>query len=278
MEEKSKKQKLLEKIQEFGQFRCPKCDGRFNINEGSLQCENGHTFDVNKKGFVNLALKQSETYYDETLFAARARVFEGGFYAPVMEAIGGVLAGTQAVLDAGCGEGYYLQGLCAPFGVGVDLSREAIGRAARERQNGIWCVADLAKLPFQDACFDGIMDILSPANYTAFMRVLKPGGQLVKVIPGGEYLKEIRMALGQKEYDETRVLRYMEKTLGQARVVPVKHVYKITKEIWRDFIYMTPLTKDLAIEERESLADKNPGHITIDLNMAITVKAKEISK
>src|SRR5699024_7795566 len=43
-----------------------------------------------------------------------------------------------------------------------------------------------------------ILNILSPANYQEFKRILKPGGLLIKVVPGADYLKELR-ALGESE-------------------------------------------------------------------------------
>ena len=265
MGETSKKEKLLSRMRDFGQFRCPVCYAPLDVRAQSLICENRHSFDVNKKGFVNLALRQSESYYDEELFSARASVFDKGFYAPVLRALRLELGDAQKVLDAGCGEGYYLKEMDMPFGIGVDLSREAILRAARERQGPIWCVADLANLPFADASFDALLDVLSPANYTSFSRVLKPGGKLLKVIPGAGYLKEIREAMGLKSHDESRVAEHMRASVGISRVIPITKKYEVDNETWRDFLRMTPLTKHLSQEERHAIEEKCQGQITIDL-------------
>ncbi len=56
-------------------------------------------------------------------------------------------------------------------------------------------IGDLANLPLLDNSIDILLNLLSPANYQEFARVLKPGGLLIKVIPGSEYLKEVRQAL-----------------------------------------------------------------------------------
>ena len=50
----------------------------------------------------------------------------------------------------------------------------------------------MANCPFQDEQFDVILNILSPANYAEFTRLLKPGGLFVKVVPESGYLKELR--------------------------------------------------------------------------------------
>jgi len=40
---------------------------------------------------------------------------------------------------------------------------------------------------------DARTDVLTPANYDEFRRVLSPDGMLVKVYPGQDYLREIRL-------------------------------------------------------------------------------------
>ena len=66
-------------------LQCPRCGGAFALTEQSLICENGHCYDLSRRGYVNLAPdhRQSGDKYDETLFESRGRVFAGGFYAPV---------------------------------------------------------------------------------------------------------------------------------------------------------------------------------------------------
>ena len=270
MGEISKKEKLLKQLEAFGHMRCPVCKAGLAVQAESLVCKSSHTFDINKKGFVNLALKQSDTYYDEALFAARANVFQKGYYAPVLEAIREKLENAECVLDAGCGEGYYLKKLNLPIGVGVDLSREAIMRAARENAGPIWCVADLANLPFEDSAFDAVLDILSPANYSAFARVLKRGGRLIKISPGKEYLVEIRRAMGLNDYDDSRVTEHMREAMGVFETRSITRVYDIADEDWQDFVAMTPLTKRLPEAQKEAIMVKNPGRITVDLILSMT--------
>ena len=80
-------------------------------------------------------------------------------------------------------------------GVGIDLSKEGIRVAAKEHRDIIWCVADLTKLPLQNQQFDLVLNILSPANYGEFKRVLKEHGILVKLLPTADYLIELRELL-----------------------------------------------------------------------------------
>ena len=47
---------------------------------------------------------------------------------------------------------------------------------------------------FCPASFDTILNLFSPSNYQEFDRILKPGGQVIKVVPAASYLKELRQA------------------------------------------------------------------------------------
>lgn len=239
-----------------------------------MLCLNRHCFDVNKKGFINLANKQTETCYDETLFMARRNVFEKGFYKSVMELIKELVGDAHAVLDAGCGEGYYLDAIDVPFGVGVDLSREAIALAAKERSSQIWCVADLANLPFQAQTFDAVLDILSPANYAAFSRVLKTDGKLIKVYPGKDYLQEIRSIANMPPYDAQRVAKYMDLSVSVVDSYHIHEKFEVTTETFRDFVLMTPLLQSLTMKEKERLATNGCSCITLDLHLAVAQSAK----
>lgn len=59
------------------------------------------------------------------------------------------------------------------------------------RQSGApWFVADLKRLPVQNAAADVVLNVFSPADYGEFRRVLTPDGELLKVVPGPDYLLE----------------------------------------------------------------------------------------
>lgn len=62
----------------------------------------------------------------------------------------------------------------------------------------MWFVADLANLPIADQSVAVIMNILSPANYQEFKRVLVDDGLIIKVVPRSDYLAELREAIGKK--------------------------------------------------------------------------------
>src|SRR5436190_20526695 len=92
---------------------CPMCGGSFTQAGTALKCPRNHSFDVAREGYVNLLLKKLPGDTREMLLARRA-FLEHGWYAPVAEAVNAVMGAhlpadlsEVAVLDAGCGEGYY---------------------------------------------------------------------------------------------------------------------------------------------------------------------------
>lgn len=235
-------------------LRCPRCGSAFTLTDSSLVCVNRHCYDLSRRGYVNLAPAhdQAAEKYDAELFDSRRLVFERGFYQPVAEAIARWLPDAPiTVLDAGCGEGYYARLLAQQFPqmqiLGLDISRDAITAAARAPGRTNWLVADLKHLPVADSAADVVLDVLTPADYAEFGRVLKPDGLLIKVIPGSDYLCEVRKAVAPwlrsgDSYDNTRVIEHLKE---HAQVMDECEV-RITRPLEGDeshaFLRMTPMT------------------------------------
>lgn len=235
---------------------CPRCGQPFSLNGGSLRCNGNHCYDLAAKGYVNLAPQrdQSKEKYDAALFESRSVVLESGFYAPVLEAVAQLLSARFgdapfSLLDAGCGEGYYARSLAGRFPqsrvIGIDLSRDGILAAARKPGNVLWLVADLKQLPLGDERIDVVLDVLTPASYDAFRRVLKPGGELIKVIPDSDYLCEIRSAfqpyLRQEGYSNRQVLEHLGKHAQILEQREVRSTLPLTPEQASAFLRMTPM-------------------------------------
>ncbi len=102
-------------IQPFDQLICPLDKQPLQLNERTWCCDNGHSFDIAKQGYVNLLPVQNKRSKDpgdsKAMVQARREYLNKGYYQPLAQALADtVLAmGSQALLDAGCGEGYYLR-------------------------------------------------------------------------------------------------------------------------------------------------------------------------
>lgn len=247
-------------------LRCPRCQTAFALSGSSLVCENRHCYDLSKRGYVNLAPShdQNSEKYDSELFDSRRLVFEHGFYEPVAQAIASWLPHTPIhVLDAGCGEGYYARLLANHFPeaqfLGLDISRDAITAAAREQSRANWLVADLKHLPVANHSADVLLDVLTPADYAEFSRVLKPDGMLIKVVPGADYLCEVRRAVAPwlrsgDSYDNTRVIDHLKAHAEITDETEVRITRSLSADESRAFLRMTPMTFSVPADVLDGLS------------------------
>lgn len=199
-------------------WRCPLCGGQLKPEGNSLRCENRHTFDRGKSGYVNLLLvneKRSKIPGDNKLMVnARREFLDKGYYAPLAEEFSSRAAETMekiqrpVVLDAGCGEGYYTAYLkealekagCEPQIFAADISKFAADKCARRCKEVECAAASVFRLPLADQSCDLITCLFAPYAGEEFRRVLKPGGIFLMVIPGENHLWELKEAIYDKPY------------------------------------------------------------------------------
>ena len=249
---------LKPKLQRFASataFACPICQENLTLVEGSLKCNNRHSFDLAKFGYVNLApqIKQSANY-DKENFQNRQQILEAGFYQAILEAISDLLANsenTETILDIGCGEGFYSRKLQENHPdktfYAFDISKDSVQIAAKSEPNWAvnWFVGDLARLPIKDASMDILLDIFSPANYGEFRRVLSKDGILIKVIPTENHLKEIRQKvqdqLTNKDYSNQDIKNHFQEHFTILSSQTASLTKTITAEQLQALRSMTPL-------------------------------------
>jgi 23S rRNA (guanine745-N1)-methyltransferase len=172
--------------------------------EFRLLCPRGHSFDVARSGYINLLQPQerrSKKPGDTAAAAgARRRLHDLGVTEPLLQAIAEMLAASPAdiVLDAGCGDGFYLGSLAHLTGFdahGVDISTPAVDAAARRYPECEWIVANADRfLPYSDSLFSIVLSVTARMNSSEFRRVLRAGGRLIVALPAPDDLIELRGA------------------------------------------------------------------------------------
>ncbi len=249
---------LKPKLQRFASataFACPICRENLTLVESSLKCENRHSFDLAKFGYVNLApqIKQSANY-DKENFQNRQQILEAGFYQAILEVVSDLLSNSKnakTILDIGCGEGFYSRKLQESHSektfYAFDISKDSVQIAAKSEPNWAvnWFVGDLARLPIKDASMDILLDIFSPANYGEFRRVLSKDGILIKVIPTKNHLKELRQKvqdqLIKKDYSNQDIKNHFQDHFTILSSQTVSLTKPITAEQLQTLLSMTPL-------------------------------------
>ena len=214
-------------LQNFAEWlRCPNCFLPL-ADEPPLRlvCPAGHSFDINKRGFLTV-LRHAHRFIGDSaeMLEARDAFLDRGFYDDLRLTVARIAAtdGANRVLDIGCGSGFYLGGtLSAVADMGspaaalaMDLSPAAVHRTVRALPGVHGLVADVwAPLPLADACADVILNVFAPRNPTEFRRVLTHDGLLIVVIPQPNHLEQLRaagLALGVQADKAS----HLQRTLG----------------------------------------------------------------
>lgn len=261
-------------------FRCPICRSHLKLKEKSLKCENNHSFDIAKQGYINLLMNsKKQKLYDKSSFENRRLILENGFYDHILKEILVFLKNNSIskILDIGCGEGYYSNKIdqLSPQSLEIfsfDIAKDSIVLATKEdlRHSIRWFVSDLADLPIQDYSMDCILDVFSPANYNEFNRILRDDGFLLKIVPGENHLKEIRAKvknkLNKEDYSNKSVINCFEESFKIIDHKKISANYRLSEHEREALIHMTPLLFNI---DTNDINWDDITNITIDAEMLI---------
>lgn len=257
-------------------WKCPVC-GSFMQHRGrAWSCSQGHSFDMAKSGYVNLLpanRKHAKNPGDNAvMMRARKNFLDAGHYAPLLQALekaavrygraGGVL------LDAGCGEGYYTEGVSTALAkagmpmetYGVDISKSAADAAAKRCPDAHFAVGSVYHLPVADKCCDMLMTIFAPYCGEEFHRVLHKGDTMLMVIPGQQHLWGLKEAIYDVPYPnavrdyaldgfELIQAEYVDSWLKLDDPADIQNLFQMTP-----YYYKTGREEHARLEQLESLS------------------------
>lgn len=258
-------------ITKANNLACPLDGTPLTLREKQYLCANGHSYDVARQGYVHLLPvqnKKSREPGDSTaMVQARSRFLNAGFYAPISNKLNELAlkhlpeAVEICVVDAGCGEGYYLDHFCMAVIsnsrpataslVGLDIAKPAILAAAKRNKQITWMVASNTNPALLPASVDMIFCMFGFPDFEAFKSILKPDGKLVLVEAGQDHLLELREIIypevkkslppslekAQKlsfELIDQQPLRYQTDNLNHEQItdllVMTPHLYRATRQ------------------------------------------------
>lgn len=261
---------------------CPVCRQPLNLTERTWRCEQGHSYDVAKQGYVNLHVvqhKHSKNPGDtpESVDARRA-FLQSGYYQPLQQAVVDLLKqlNVKAILDIGCGEGYYTSAMqqVVEHCVGVDIAKTAVQRAAKLNPKVTWVVGTGATLPVLDHSMDACTSLFSPIPQTEIARVLKDDGYLIVVTPASEHLYAMREALFEQVNPHTPE-KFVEQLqdlfeLKQEQIIDAPFV--LDQQALKNLIAMTPYAYKASPERRSQLEQQSQLEITASFQIYVFQK------
>nr|WP_264194056.1 methyltransferase domain-containing protein [Marinomonas algarum] len=259
-----------------------------------LLCEHGHTYDLAKTGYVNLLPVQNKRSKDpgdsKEMVAARQRFLNQGHYAPIVDAIleswpDPHLVDHVRVLDAGCGEGYYLHEIGDALSnqsiqadsIGLDISKWAVLAASKRSKQIGWIVGSNASLPVPDCRFDVVLCLFGFPVFSEFSRALSDDGVLLLVESGADHLIELRQLLYPTIHDYKPT--HSDGVLGFELIK--EHTQRFTfclssQASIQDLLSMTPHIHKASYEGREAVKQLDSIVLTADVKLRWYRKQKGI--
>ncbi|TFE02175.1 putative RNA methyltransferase [Jeotgalibacillus salarius] len=274
MKLKKREAAALRVNEEFPYLLCPICRKKLTEQSLSLTCSENHQFDFAKNGSLHLLTKNLKTKYTKDLFESRHYLMsEAEFFKPAINEVITHLKEREAgiILDAGCGEGTHLAHITGELegftGVGIDLAKDGIQLAARHYDQPLWITADLARAPVEAGTVDYILNILSPANYQEFNRLLKNAGEVIKIVPGAGYLKELRNHYFGDHYENDETVSAFYEQFDVFHKITVTVTQKLDRKAIEALVNMTPLSWSADPEKVTSFKAKQETEMTLDVEV-----------
>lgn len=251
-------------------FVCPVCGKPLEINGKNYKCENNHSFDAAKSGYINLLtsdrMNTKNPGDNKQMVNARSIFLDKGYYAHLREclseAVTEVAEKGNVLLDAGCGEGYYTCGIFEKSveknidikAAGIDISKFATDKAAKRSKKIEFAVGSVFHIPFSDNSCDILLNVFAPFCLEEYMRVLKKGGYMIMAIPDKMHLWELKQAVYENPYENNPKEETIEGFEFVKKLSAKKNILLECNEDIVNLFAMTPYFYNTRPEDREKLS------------------------
>lgn len=268
-------------------YICPICGNRLSKIEKSFVCENNHSFDIARQGYVNLlpvgqkhSLRPGD---DKEMLNARRDFLNSGLYEPiansVTEKIKELLIGKAfpVIIDIGCGEGYYTRkiadsipdSICA----GADISKDAARMACSRGKDIQYCVATASHLPFESESADIITAMFSLVCEDEFARVLRNGGYIIEVTAGTEHLIELKQIIYDEVFPQDKHPAKYGDNFVEVSCENFSFKISVSGELLSSLLTMTPHIRRINSEHKKRL--ENLESLDLTISYWLTVRKKK---
>lgn len=251
-------------------YHCPICKQPLALNDKTLRCDNNHSFDFAKEGYVNLLPVQNKNSKQPgdslEMVQARRSFLEQGYYGFLQTALANMVKPLNAeiVIDLGCGEGFYTHAIANNSQAsvyGVDISKSAVKYAAKRYKQCHFSVASISQAPFDDHLADVLVSVFAPLFDSELARLVKGNGRLIVASPGPTHLKELKDYIysNVNEHTEIAVPAGFENTSQQLITEQVSLTFNDVKNL----IMMTPFAWKFRPEHWQALEQKQQYSVTL---------------
>ena len=244
---------------------CPLCGAPLCRTEHTYRCENRHSFDIARQGYVNLLpVQQKHSLHPgdtRQQVLARRAFLNQGFYRPIVDTLidtARALGCTGPILDVGCGEGYYSSRLASALNadlLGLDISKEAVRCAAGSYKNAAWVCGTASHLPVKDGSIRLLTSLFSITLPEEFHRVLGRDGYFFQVLAAQDHLLGLKSIIYPELFlrEKDSVPELPGFTLVKS--VPIRFTFTVEGEAVQNLLSMTPHVYRISKAGAEALAN-----------------------
>lgn len=229
---------------------CPICASVLQLENKRCRCPNGHCFDVARQGYVHLLpVQQKHSLHPgdtKEQVASRREFLSAGFYRPIADALCEAaleLGAKGPIVDVGCGEGYYsarlAQAMDAPL-VGLDISKEAVRRAAGTYKDATWLCASAAKLPLPDHSAGVVTSLFALTVAEEFHRVLRTDGLYFQILAAEDHLLGLRSIVYPELFHKEKQSTPEIPGFSRIRSIPIRFTFTAEGAQVQNLLSMTP--------------------------------------
>lgn len=264
---------------------CPDCGSAVELDERTVLCQLGHSFDVARQGYVSLLTGAASKFSGDSadMIAARAEFLDAGHFQPIADAVVAAIEADSPdrpvrILEIGAGTGHYvaavLDALPDAYAVGLDVSKAAARRVARAHDRLGSVVADAWKqLPVRDGAATHTLSVFSPRNVDEIRRVTANDGAFVVVTPTPHHLTELIGPLGMVGVDEDKTRRLGDSMAGRfertART-PVEFTMSLDAVAVRSVVAMGPSARHLTADQLTERIAALPNPVAVTASVVVS--------
>ena len=252
---------------------CPVCKNILHKSDKFYSCENRHSFDIAKEGYLNLNLKNSQKSGDNAeMIKARKAFLEKDYYSFLREEVDKYIKTDDELLDLACGEGYYTSYFKARNKIGIDLSKTGLKIASKADKTTTYLLCSIFHTPLQDSSADVILTIFAPVAKEEIIRILKDDGIFILVRPDRDHLFELKEKIYEHPY-YNEVEKFSFFGLTTYKQIPIRKTMTVRKEDLNNLFMMTPYYNTTSNADKEKLKDLDDLPVTFSFLIDIYRKS-----